>query len=127
MKWIFLAIIAVPVAELALLIWAGGEIGFWATIGLILATGLIGAFLAKKQGLKAIRDIQESFANYQAPGDKLLNAAFVLAGGLLLLFPGFISDLIGLTLLFSPTQKMYKPFIYKQIQKKMKNTRVIIG
>lgn len=127
MKWIFLAIIAVPVAELALLIWAGGEIGFWVTIGLILATGLIGAFLAKKQGLKAIRDIQESFANYQPPGDKLLNAAFVLAGGLLLLFPGFISDLIGLTLLFSPTQKMYKPFIYKLIQKKMKNTRVIVG
>lgn len=127
MKWIFLAIIAVPVAELALLIWAGGKIGIWITIGLILATGLIGAYLAKKQGLKAIRDIQESFASFQAPGDKLLNAAFVLVGGVLLLSPGFISDFVGLTLLFSPTQKMYKPLIYKQIQKKMKNTRVIVG
>ena len=127
MKWIFLAIIAVPVAELALLIWAGGKIGIWITIGLILATGLIGAYLAKKQGLKAIRDIQESFSNFQAPGDKLLNAAFVLVGGVLLLSPGFISDFVGLTMLFSPTQKMYKPFIYKQIQKKMKNTRVIVG
>ncbi|AIY05072.1 exlusion protein FxsA [Planococcus sp. PAMC 21323] len=127
MKWIFLALIIVPSLELALLIWAGGKLGFFATMAIIVATGLIGAFLAKKQGIKAIKDIQAGMNNFQAPGDQLLNAAFILVGGVLLLTPGFISDAIGFTMLFSPTQKIYKPFIYRMIHKKMKNTRVIVG
>ncbi|MGK7377987.1 FxsA family protein [Planococcus sp. 1R117A] len=126
MKWLFLALILVPTLELALLIWAGGKIGFFVTLAIILGTGLLGAYLAKKQGLKAIRDIQESFSRFQPPGDHLMNAAFVLVGGVLLLTPGFISDAIGLTMLFKPTQKAYKPLVYKLIQKNMKNTRVIV-
>lgn len=126
MKWIFLALIIVPTLELAILIWAGGAIGFFPTLLIILATGLLGAFLAKKQGLKAIRDIQDSFSKFQPPGDHLLNAAFVLVGGVLLLTPGFISDLLGFSLLFTPTQKIFKPLIMKLLMKKMKNARIIV-
>lgn len=126
MKWLFMTLIIVPTLELAILIWAGGKIGFFPTLALIIATGLLGAFLAKKQGLKAIREIQDGLNNFQPPGEQLLNAAFVLVGGVLLLTPGFISDLLGFSLLFSPTQKLYKPFVYRLIQKKMKNTRVIV-
>jgi UPF0716 protein FxsA len=126
MKWFFLALVIVPTLELALLIWAGGQVGFFPTLALIIATGLAGAYLAKKQGLKVIRDIQEGINNFRAPGDQLLNAAFVLVGGVLLLTPGFISDILGFTLLFSPTQKLYKPLVYHLIQKKMKNARVIV-
>lgn len=126
MKWIFLALIIVPTLELAILIWAGGAIGFFPTLLIILATGLLGAFLAKKQGLKAIRDIQDSFSKFQPPGDHLLNAAFVLVGGVLLLTPGFISDLLGFSLLFTPTQKIFKPLIMKLFMKKMKNARIIV-
>lgn len=126
MKWFFLALVIVPTLELALLIWAGGKIGFFVTLAIILATGFAGAFLAKKQGLKAIRDIQDALNNFQAPTDQLLNAAFVLVGGVLLLTPGFISDAIGFSMLFQPAQKLYKPLVYRMIQKKMKNTRVIV-
>lgn len=127
MKWLVMALIIVPTLELAILIWAGGKIGFFATLALIIATGLLGAFLAKKQGLKAIREIQAGLTNFQPPGEQLLNAAFVLAGGILLLTPGFISDALGFSLLFGPTQKLFKPIVYRLIQKKMKNTRVIVG
>lgn len=127
MKWIFLALIIVPSLELALLIWAGSKLGLFATMAIIVATGLIGAFLAKKQGIKAIKDIQTGMNNFQAPGEQLINAAFILVGGVLLLTPGFISDAIGFTMLFGPTQKIYKPLIYRMIHKKMKNTRVIVG
>jgi UPF0716 protein FxsA len=126
MKWFFLALVIVPTLELALLIWAGGKLGFFVTLALIIATGLAGAYLAKKQGMRAIREIQEGMSRFQAPGDQLLNAAFVLVGGVLLLTPGFISDLVGFSLLFSPTQKLYKPLVYRLIQKKMKNARVIV-
>ena len=127
MKWLVMALIIVPTLELAILIWAGGKIGFFATLALIIATGLLGAFLAKEQGLKAIREIQAGLTNFQPPGEQLLNAAFVLAGGILLLTPGFISDALGFSLLFGPTQKLFKPIVYRLIQKKMKNTRVIVG
>ena len=87
MKWLFLALIVVPSLELALLFWASDAIGIFPTLALIIATGFIGAFLAKKQGMKAVRDIQDSFGRFQPPGDHLINAAFVLVGGVLLLTP----------------------------------------
>lgn len=126
MKWLFLALLIVPALELAILLWASDAMGIFPTLALIIATGFMGAFLAKKQGMKAIRDLQDSFGRFQPPGDHLVYAAFVLVGGVLLLTPGFISDFIGMTLLFKPTQKAYKPLVYKIIQKKMKNTRVIV-
>ncbi|MDN7240264.1 FxsA family protein [Planococcus sp. N028] len=126
MKWFFLALVIVPTLELALLIWAGGKIGFFPTIAIIVATGLVGAYLAKKKGLKAIRDVQEALNNFQAPADQLISAAFVLVGGILLLTPGFISDAVGFSMLFTPTQKLFKPIVYRLIQKKMRNARVIV-
>ena len=126
MKWFFLALIIVPTLELTLLLWASNAMGIFPTLGLIIATGLIGAFLAKKQGLKALRDIQDSMGRLRPPGEHLINAVLVLVGGVLLLTPGFISDAIGLSLLFKPTQKIYKPIAGKIIQKKMSGTRVIV-
>ncbi|WP_033541903.1 FxsA family protein [Planococcus sp. CAU13] len=127
MKRLILLLIVVPALELALLIWAANNIGFLITVVLIIATGVIGAFLAKKQGMKAIGDIQKAMANFEPPGENLLNAGFVLVGGVMLLTPGFISDAVGFSLLFAPTQKLYKPLAYRFIQKRMKNTRVIVG
>lgn len=127
MKWFFLALIIIPTLELTLLLWASDAMGIFPTLGLIIATGMIGAFLAKKQGLKALRDIQDSMGRLQPPGEHLINAALVLVGGVLLLTPGFISDAIGLSLLFKPTQKIYKPIVGKIIRKKMSGTRIIEG
>lgn len=127
MKWLILILIAVPALELALLIWAANNIGFLLTVGMIIATGVLGAFLAKKQGMRAIGDIQKAMANFEPPGENLLNAAFVLVGGVLLLMPGFISDAVGFSMLFTPTQKIYKPLVHRFIHKKMKNTRVIVS
>ncbi|HSI66531.1 MAG TPA: FxsA family protein [Planococcus sp. (in: firmicutes)] len=126
MKWLVLALIVVPTAELAILIWAGGEIGFFLTLAMIISTGLLGAFLAKKQGLRALRDIQNGLNNFEAPGEQLIKAAFILVGGTLLLTPGFITDAVGFSLLFTPTQKFYRPLLNRFMQKKMKNTRVIV-
>lgn len=127
MKWLILILIAAPALELALLIWAANNIGVLLTVGMIIATGVLGAFLAKKQGMRAIGDIQKAMANFEPPGENLLNAAFVLVGGVLLLTPGFISDAVGFSMLFTPTQKIYKPLVHRFIHKKMKNTRVIVS
>ncbi|PUB15162.1 FxsA family protein [Paenisporosarcina sp. OV554] len=126
MKWLALIFIVVPVLEIGILLWSGNTFGLLPTIIIILGTGILGAYLAKKQGLKAIRDVQIQMKNFQAPGDAMVNAVFIFAGGLLLLSPGFITDLFGFLFLFSPTRQLFKPLVYKWIRSKMKNGQIIV-
>lgn len=126
MKWLVLILIGMPVIEIGLLLWAGNNIGLWPTILIILGTGFLGAYLAKKQGLKAIRDVQMQMKNFNAPGDAMVNAVFVFAGGILLLSPGFVTDLFGFLFLFSPTRQFFKPIVYKWIKSKMKKGQIIV-
>jgi UPF0716 protein FxsA len=126
MKWLALILIVVPVVEIGILLWSGSTFGLLPTILIILGTGILGAFLAKKQGLKAIRDVQIQMKNFQAPGDAMVNALFVFAGGLLLLSPGFITDIFGFMFLFSPTRQLFKPIVYKWIRSKMKKGQIIV-
>lgn len=126
MKWLALILIVVPVLEIGILLWSGNTLGLFPTILIILGTGILGAYLAKKQGLKAIRDVQLQMKNFQAPGDAMVNALFVFAGGLMLLSPGFITDIFGFLFLFSPTRQLFKPMIYKWIRSKMKKGQIIV-
>ncbi|MGB2991900.1 MAG: FxsA family protein [Paenisporosarcina sp.] len=126
MKWLALIFIVVPVLEIGILLWSGNTFGLFPTIMIILVTGILGAYLAKKQGLKAIRDVQIQMKNFQAPGDAMVNAVFVFAGGLLLLSPGFVTDLFGFLFLFSPSRELFKPLVYKWIRSKMKKGQIIV-
>lgn len=126
MKWLILILIVVPIIEITILLWAENAFGLLSTILIILATGILGAFLAKKQGLKAIRDVQIQMKNFQAPGDAMVNALFIFAGGLMLLSPGFMTDIFGFMFLFSPTRQLFKPIVYKWIRTKTKKGQIIV-
>jgi len=126
MKWLVLTLIVVPVIEIGVLLWSSQTFGLPITLLIILSTGILGAFLAKTQGLKAIRDVQLQMKNFQAPGDAMVNALFVFAGGLLLLSPGFVTDLFGFLFLFSRTRQLFKPIVYKWIRSKMKKGQIIV-
>lgn len=126
MKWLFLLFIVVPTTELAVLLYAGSHIGVIETILLILLTAAAGSFLAKREGLRAWQDIRKQAAEGYPPGDAALDGLFILAGGLLLLFPGFITDVIGLMLLIPAVRKKLKPVLYRQIRKRMKKGNVVI-
>ena len=126
MKLLALVFIVIPVLEIGLLLWSGNTLGLFPTVLIILGTGIIGAYLAKKQGLKAIRDVQMQMKEFQAPGDAMINAVFIFAGGLLLLSPGFVTDLFGFLFLFSPTRQLFKPIVYKWIKSKMKKGQIIV-
>lgn len=126
MKWLLLAFIVIPTAELALLIFSGQQMGFLFTIGLILLTGFLGAFLARKQGVKAWADFNQRMARMETPGDALIDGVCIFIGGLLLLVPGFITDVVGLLLLFKGPRNLLRPGIHKWLYKKMKNNQIII-
>lgn len=126
MKWLLLLFIAIPAAELFLLIYSGQELGLVPTISIILLTGVGGAYLAKKQGLRAIHDLKNRMATMETPGNALIDSVCIFFGGLLLIMPGFITDFFGLLLLFKGPRNLIRPFILKWIYKKMKNGQITI-
>lgn len=126
MKWLFLAFVVIPTAELALLIYSGQMLGFFSTVSLILLTGFLGAYLAKKQGAKAWVDFNRRMQNMETPGDAMIDGICIFIGGILLLIPGFITDTAGVLLLFSGPRNLIRPMIHKWIYKKMKNQQIII-
>jgi UPF0716 protein FxsA len=126
MRYILPFLIIVPALEIGILILAGQTIGVFPTVLMIIATGVAGAYLAKKQGLETIRKAREDMQYAQFPGDVIIDGLCILVGGVLLLTPGFITDATGFLLLLPPTRKLFKPFIYKLFKKWFNNGNLII-
>ncbi len=103
---LLLALAALPIVELALLIRIGGAVGALPTILLVLATGVLGVALARWQGLRAMRQIQEQLARGAVPGRELFDAALIALAGLLLLTPGVVTDGAGFLLLVPPVRAL---------------------
>lgn len=99
--------IAVPVVEIYILVKAGQHIGAFNTIALVFLTGIAGAALAKSQGAQIIYNIRAALSRGEVPGREMLQGAMVLAGGIMLLTPGFITDLVGLLLLFPLSRRFF--------------------
>lgn len=126
MKWIVIAFILIPTAELALLIYSGQLIGLFPTLAIILITGIVGAYLAKRQGLKAWNELSRRMASMETPGDALIDSVCIFMGGIMLLMPGYLTDIAGLVLLFSWPRNLIRPFIHRWIFKKIKTGKVIM-
>ncbi|UOQ46169.1 membrane protein FxsA [Halobacillus salinarum] len=125
-RWLLLLIIIVPALEIGVLVWAGNWIGPWWVILLIISTGVIGAWLAKQQGLETIRNIQLSMQRGQMPQDVLLDGACILVGGAFLLTPGFITDTLGFILLIPGSRAPIKLFLRRLITKMMEKGSITI-
>ncbi len=97
-----LAFIAVPVLEIWLIIEVGGSIGALNTVGIIVLTAMVGAALAKHQGLAALRRIQRAIQNGEQVGRSLVEGALILVAGVMMLLPGFVTDAVGIGLLLPP-------------------------
>lgn len=111
MRYLFLLIIIIPAADIGLLLFFGKLIGVWPTLFLILFTGVVGSYLAKKEGIQTIRKAQEQLRNGQIPGEAVLEGICILVGATLLITPGFITDILGFLMLFPPTRKLFKFFM----------------
>jgi UPF0716 protein FxsA len=126
MRLLLLLIIVVPAAEIGVLLWSGNTIGFWPTLLMIILTGVLGTYLAKREGLQTIRRVQEQMRIGQVPGQALLDGICILVGGTLLLTPGFITDITGFLMLFPPTRKFFKLLIANSIRKRIQKGNIKI-
>ncbi|MDP4105626.1 MAG: FxsA family protein [Bacillota bacterium] len=108
MRYIILLLILVPAADIGLLLFSGKTIGVLPTLACIILTGVIGAYLAKREGLETIRKANEQLRTGHLPGEAVLDGICILIGGILLITPGFITDIIGFLMLVPITRKPFK-------------------
>jgi len=118
-KLLFLFII-IPVIELYILIEIGKRIGVWYAIGIIVLTGVLGAYLVKNQGFYILKKIQIDLNEGILPGDNLIQAVIILVGGVLLITPGFLTDIIGLICLMPAGRLIIKNYSLKWLKNKIK-------
>lgn len=118
---LFILFITVPLVEIFLLLDASRHIGLWPTIALVIATGIAGAYLTKSQGIDLLRRIQEATGRGELPAQELIDGLFIMAGGLVLLTPGFLTDLIGFVLLtpFSraPLKRLFTAWFKRKVDR----------
>ncbi len=117
----------VPVMELYILIEAGRIMGLAPTIGLIMMTGVAGAWLARSQGVEILRRIQQETSRGQMPATTLIDGALILVGGLLLLTPGFFTDALGFSFLVPLTRELWRKGLSVWLQNQIKQGSVTIN
>lgn len=123
---LLILLIVVPVVELYILIEIGQQIGAFATIGIIVLTGIIGAYLVKNQGFMVLKKIQYDLNQNILPGDSLLQGIIILAGGIFLLTPGFITDIIGFIFLIPISREIVKKYLLIWLKRKIDSGNINI-
>ena len=126
MKLSLILFIIIPIIEIIVLLVSGSYLGIGWTVFLIFFTGIVGVYLAKRQGLQTIRRLKEQMNKGYMPGEEVYSGICILIGGFLLLLPGFISDILGFLLLIPFTRKGFKPLLYALITKYMSKSRKTI-
>ena len=118
MNSILLAIILIPVVEIYLLIKIGSEIGAITTILLIFTTAIVGIYYAKYEGLNTLKSGFIQLSQNKQPAYEIISGAAIAFAALLLIIPGFATDLIGFLVIFPMSRKLIFNLFKKKISKK---------
>ncbi|MFC2091461.1 FxsA family protein [Elusimicrobiota bacterium] len=113
--YLILLFTVIPVVELIILIEVGRYVGIANTIALVILTGVSGAYLARMQGLSILSKIRNNLNNGIMPTEELIDAVMVLIGGLMLLTPGFVTDILGFMVLVPMARNVIKSFVKRKI------------
>ena len=112
-------VITIAIVEGFVLLDGAEDLGLWPTVVLVIATGAAGAYLAKSQGLDLVQRIQVATNQGELPTEELIDGLFILAGGLVLLTPGFITDLLGFVFLVPWSRAPLKRYLIAWFRNKM--------
>ena len=108
--------ITIPAIELLLFLYLGSRIGIGTTFAIIIATGFLGAYLTKSQGLKALKNYQDTISQGKLPHEAVLDGLMILVAGAVLLTPGFLTDTIGFTLLVPAARKWVRGLLSQYLK-----------
>lgn len=116
--------VILPLVELYLLLRVGALIGAGPTVGIVILTGIAGGLMARSQGFAVWQRIREHLNRGVLPTAPLVDGLFVLAGGLLLLTPGLLTDAAGFLALLPPSRRVLKRWIRKRFQRRIDDRAV---
>ncbi len=117
---LFLLFTIVPLVELMLLVRISERIGFSETLLIVVFTGIVGASLARQEGISTLKKIQSHLDKGIMPTNELLNGLMILVGAIFLVTPGVITDIFGFSLLFPPTRALLRKYLVFLFKNRMK-------
>ena len=123
MTLIFLiaAFLTIPLIEVWILLQIADLAGLLNTIGLLILTSIIGALLVRREGISVFRKAKNEITQGQMPEKQILDGFLILLGGVLMLTPGFFTDIIGFLLLFPPTRLLLRTVVIKRLNSRISN------
>nr|WP_136250898.1 FxsA family protein [Ningiella ruwaisensis] len=127
MLFLFILFVVLPISEIMLIINVSDTIGGWNTFFIVIATAFIGAFFVKREGLQTLQNVQLKTAKGELPGKEISEGLLLLIAGVLLVTPGFITDIIGLLFTLPFTRApiaaaLVKQFVAYQVKNSAKNS-----
>jgi UPF0716 protein FxsA len=111
-----LLFLVVPIAELYVIVQVAGGIGVPETILVLIGVSVVGAWLAKREGVGVLRRMQATVAQGRVPSAEIVDGALVVFAAALLITPGFLSDCLGIVLLFPPTRALLRRGVLRKIR-----------
>ena len=128
MNAVLLLIILIPIVEIYLFIEIGGKIGAFNTISLIFITAFVGVLYARYEGFNTLRSAMSQMVKNELPIYEIISGAALAFAALLLIIPGFATDLVGFLIIFPPTRfLLFKKFKNKHSSKKYDKEDLIEG
>ena len=117
--WLFVLFTVLPVVELWLLITIGRSVGALPTVLMVVLMGALGAALARHEGSRVFRGWRAAITEGRVPEEGILEGALVLVGGVLLLTPGVVTDVMGIAFLIRPTRRLIAGIVRKKLEAKI--------
>ena len=121
---LLLLFVVLPALELALLISLGRWIGTFETVGLIVVTGVVGASLARSQGLQVLARVQDELSAGRLPAESLVDGLIILVAAALLVTPGVLTDAFGLLCLVPGFRRLLKRWLRRRFERAVEEGRV---
>ncbi|MDP2559573.1 FxsA family protein [Psychrobium sp. 1_MG-2023] len=112
---LFLIFVIVPIIEISILIQVGEQLGVMTTIALVILTAAVGASLVRSQGLQTLMSAQQKIQQGQQPGQEVIEGVMLAIAGVLLVTPGFVTDIFGLLVLTPVTRKLFANYLLSKM------------
>lgn len=116
---LLLLFLVVPLIELYLIIQVSSGFGLLPTIAMLILVSIVGAWLVRREGTNVIKRVQDQISSGKMPTNELIDGAMIVGGGALMLTPGFLTDIIGISLLLPPVRAILRPFVAKAVKSRV--------
>jgi UPF0716 protein FxsA len=126
MLWLVALFIVLPLAELWLFVEVAGQIGVLATLLTMLVVTVVGGWLVKREGVGVWRRLRAQLERGQLPPIEVVDGFLLLVAGLLLLLPGFITDIVAALILLPPTRTVFRGMVLRWVRRRPVNARLVV-